>query len=72
MSTTIQVSEEVRNQLQSMKLFDRESFNDLIMRLLEDYMELSEKTEKEIGIALKEIEKGKFVRHDTLKKEFGL
>jgi predicted CopG family antitoxin len=72
MSTTLQVSEDVRHHLAALKLFDNESFNDVILRLLEDYRELSNKTEEEIEIALREVKKGKFVRHEDLKKEFGL
>jgi predicted CopG family antitoxin len=72
MSTTLQVSQEVRHHLAALKMFDNESFNDVILRLLEDYQELSEKSNEEIELALKEMRKGKFVRHEDLKKEFGL
>lgn len=71
MSTTLQVSEEVRHHLAALKMFDNESFNDVILRLLEDYHELSEKTKEEIELAMKDVKRGKFVRHDDLKKEFG-
>ena len=72
MSTTIQVSDEIKRKLERMKLFARESYNEIIERMLEDELELNEKTKKEIEEASKRIKSGKFVSHEEVEKEFGV
>jgi len=47
MATTIQVSEELLDKLQKMKIHKNESYEDIIWDLLEDRMELSEEMKKE-------------------------
>lgn len=42
--STIQISEETRKTLQSMKLYPRETYEEVIERMLEDLHELSEGT----------------------------
>jgi predicted transcriptional regulator len=54
-----------------MKLSARESYNDVIERLLEDLEELDEKTVKEIQKAEKDIKAGKFKTHEQVKRELG-
>jgi len=71
MSTTIQVEEEVKEKLAQMKLSSRETYNDVIERVLEDLEELDKRTKKDIMKALKEIEEGKFKTHEQLGKEMG-
>jgi len=72
MATTIQVEESVRDKLNSMKMHSRETYNDVILRLLEDLRELNDETKKEIEKAVKEIESGKYKTHDEVKEEMGL
>lgn len=72
MYTTIQVTAELKKMLEAMKLYDRETYNEVIERLVEDELELTEETKKEIEAARKEIKEGKFVTHKQLKKELGL
>lgn len=71
-TTTIQVSQELLLKLKERKFYDNESYEDVIWSALEDSMELSEETKKEIEIARKEIAEGKFVTHAQLKKELGM
>jgi predicted transcriptional regulator len=71
MATTIQINEDVRSILNQMKLFERETYNDVLERLIEDVREINEKTKNEIEYALKEIEDGKYVTHEKLAKEMG-
>jgi len=71
MATTIQVKESVKDRLDGMKLFERETYNDVLERVLEDLRELNEETKKEIGESLNEIKKGKFKTHEELGKEMG-
>jgi len=70
--STIQIKEETKKTLQSMKLYPRETYEDVIERMLEDLRELSEETVADIEEARKEIESGKFVTHEQLKKDLGL
>ena len=70
--TTIQIKEETKKTLQSMKLHPRETYEEVIDRLIEDLSELSLQTKTEIEEARKDIEAGKFVTHEQLKKDLGL
>lgn len=71
MTTTIQVKDEVRDALGRMKIHPRETYNDILERLMEDMQELCEETKREIKIALKEIKSGKFKIHEEVGKEMG-
>ncbi|MDP3918651.1 MAG: hypothetical protein Q8Q35_01975 [Nanoarchaeota archaeon] len=71
MATTIQVSEELRERLALRKSDDKESYEEIIWDLLEDTMELSAQTKKDIALARKEYKQGKFVTHAQLKKGLG-
>ncbi len=72
MATTIQISEELQKTLSKRKLHDRETYEEVIWDALEDTMELSEQTKKEIEQARREIAQGKYKTHEQLKKELGL
>ncbi|MBE0525034.1 MAG: hypothetical protein IBX40_12000 [Methanosarcinales archaeon] len=71
MVTTIQIKEDIKATLNQMKIFERETYNDVLERLIEDVQELNEKTRLEIESALREIESGKFVTHEKLAKDLG-
>jgi predicted transcriptional regulator len=71
MPTTIQVKEDVKATLDRMKIFRRETYNDVLERLIEDLKELNDETRKEIDTALKQVKEGKYVTHEALKKEMG-
>ena len=71
MPTTIQVKGEVKATLDRMKIFKRETYNDVLERIIEDLKELNDETKKEIDTALKQIKEGKYVTHEALKKEMG-
>lgn len=70
-ATTIQLSKEMKNTLEGMKLHPRESYEEVLERLLEDLRELNEQTKKEIEQAIREIKAGKYRTHDQLKAELG-
>ncbi len=70
--STIQIKEETKKTLKSMKLHPRETYEEVIERVIEDLRELNEETRAEIEEARKEIESGKFVTHEQLKKDLGL
>jgi predicted CopG family antitoxin len=71
MVTTIQIKEDVKSILTQMKVFERETYNDVLERLIEDVRELNEETKIEIAAAVKEIQDGKYVTHEQLAKEMG-
>jgi predicted transcriptional regulator len=68
MPTTIQISDNVKNKLDRMKMMERETYNEVIERMIEDDLELNEKTKAEI----EEARKGKSISHEEVKKRFGL
>lgn len=72
MVTTIQVSKELVAELKNKKMYDKESYEDIIWDLLEDTMELSEETKKCIAIAEKQIRKGETYSLEEVKKELGI
>ena len=72
MSTTIQISDNVKSVLDGMKMIGRETYNDIIERMIEDDLELNEKTKTEIEEARKRIKSGKFITQEEAKKRLGL
>ncbi len=72
MATTIQVSKQLVSDLKKRKLYDKESYEEVIYDLIEDSMELSEETKREIESAKAEIKSGKFYTHEQVKKRLGL
>lgn len=71
MATTIQISERLQESLKKRKLYDSESYEDVIWDMLEDTMELSEETKKNI-LQYERRKKGKFKTLKQIKKERGL
>ncbi len=69
MATTIQVSTDLLEKLKARKLSDKESYENVIWDLLEDSMELSEETKRNIAQAEKEIREGKIHKWEDVKKE---
>lgn len=72
MATTIQISEELLERLKNMKVHEKESYEDIIMDLIEDRLEISEETKKEIEEARKEVIEGKTVSLEEIKKNLGI
>jgi len=70
MTTTIQISNEVKTLLDKMKMFDRESYNETIMNLLEDNMPVNAKTARELDSRKFKAEKN--ISHEEVKKRLGL
>jgi len=72
MATTIQISENLVNNLRKRKQYNKESYEEVIWNLVEDSMELNAETKKAVEEARAEIASGKFYTHDQVKKRFGL
>jgi len=69
--TTIRLNSNLKRTLKAMKLHPRETYNDVLERILEDLSELNEKTKKEIDRALREVQSGKYKTHEQIKAELG-
>ena len=71
-TSTIQLSTEIKHKLESMKMHPRETFNDVLERLLEDVRELDAQTLAEVEEARAEIRAGKYLTQDQVRKAMGL
>ncbi|MBU2053145.1 MAG: hypothetical protein ABIJ14_03420 [Nanoarchaeota archaeon] len=69
MATTIQISDSVKTVLDNMKVFKRETYNEVIEFLIEDILELNDKTKKELEERSKSND---FIPHEEVEKELGL
>ncbi len=72
MATTIQISDKVKAFLDSMRLMERESYNDVLEFMIEDNMEMNEKTKLEIEEARTRVAKGETISHEDAMKRLGL
>ncbi len=72
METTIKISSDVKSMLDKFKMHERETYNDIIEIMIEDHLELNEKTKKEIEEARKRISKGEFYSQEDVERMFGL
>ena len=69
MPTTIQISDKVKVILDKMKIMERETYNEIIERMIEDDLEINKKTKKELDERRKSKD---FVSQANVKKRFGL
>ncbi|MBM3903850.1 MAG: hypothetical protein FJ357_01715 [Thaumarchaeota archaeon] len=73
MSTTIKIDEKTKTKLEHLKLHKRESYNDVIERLVTSQdEELDPQTIKNIRKSLDDIEKGRVYSLAKVAKELGL
>lgn len=74
-STTIKVNSDLKDVLAGLRLNPRESYNDVISRLVDmacDNDELSDEAIKGIEEALEDIKAGRIHSEEAIMKEFGL
>lgn len=71
-TTTIQLSTDLKRTLESMKLHPRETFNDVLERLVEDLRELDKETLAEAEEARDAIRAGRYLTQDQVRKAMGL
>ena len=72
MGTSIQVSKELLTKLQMMKMHVKESYENIIWDLIEDRMEFSDETKKNIKQSEKEFKQGKTTSLEEVKKKLGV
>ena len=71
-TTTIQLSAELKRRLESMKLHPRETFNDVLERLVEDLRELDKETLAQVEEARAAIRAGRYLAQEQVRKAMGL
>ena len=75
-TTTIQINKDTKIRLDNLKDYNRESYEEIIEKLLdivaEENMELSEETKKEIEEARKEFKAGKGISFEEVKRKAGI
>jgi len=71
-TTTIQLSTDLKRSLERMKIHPRETFNDVLERVLEDLRELDQQSLAEVESARVEIRAGKFLTQDQVRRALGL
>ncbi len=72
MATTIQVSEDLVSELKARKIYEKETYEEVIWDLLEDSMELSEEAKRALKEAEEDVKAGRVYTHEEVKKELGL
>ena len=75
MVTTIQLEEKTKKELERLKVFPRETYNEVIIRLVltsREETELSEQTIKNIEKALEDVKKGRLYSTEKVRKELGI
>jgi predicted transcriptional regulator len=74
MNTTIKIKEKTRVKLEKLKLHTKETYNDVIERLVraDESDEIDPQTIKNLKKSLADIEKGKFYSLTQVEKELGL
>lgn len=70
--TTIQLSTDIKRSLERMKIRPRETYNDVLERLIEDVRELDESALTEIESARAEIRGGRHLTQEQVRKTMGL
>ena len=71
MVTSVQISEELQKELVRRKMFDKETYEEVIWNLVEDSLELSDQTKKELAQARSEIKSGKSHTLAAAKEKLG-
>jgi predicted transcriptional regulator len=72
MATTIQISDKIKMILDRKKMIERETYNDVIERMIEDEIEINKATKKEIEEAKSRVDSGNFISQEEVKKRFRL
>jgi predicted transcriptional regulator len=72
MATTIQISQDLLLELKSRKMYEKETYEEIIRDIIEDTKELNDATKKLIKEAEEDFLHGRVYTHDQIKKELGL
>ena len=69
--TTIQISQDLQKELSKKKLYDKETYEEIIWDILEDTQELNEETKTELELSRKQAKEGKVITLEEMKKKYG-
>jgi len=72
MATTIQITEDLQEELKKRKLFNKETYEEVIWDLIEDSQEIDDATRSEIARARQEIREGRTHSLADVKRELGI
>jgi len=76
MVTSIQLENKTKSKLDKIKVFPKESYDDVVNRLInvaeDDEGVLSERTIKDLEKALAQVKSGKLLSHSHVKRKHGL
>ena len=72
MATTIQISKELKQELDQRKISNRETYEEVIWDLVEDTLELSEQTKKDLKEAMEDVKAGRVYTMEEIKKRYEL
>ena len=76
MVTSIQLENKTKSKLDKIKVFPKESYDDVVNRLInvaeDDEGALSERTIKDLEKALAQVKSGKLLSHSHVKKKLGV
>jgi len=75
MVTTIQLEEKTKKELERMKVLPRETYNEVIIRLIltsQEESELSKQTIKNIEKSLEDVKRGRLYSTTEARKELGI
>ena len=72
MATTIQISNKLKELLNGLKLYEKETYEEVILNLVEDSMELSSESKKMIEQSEKEINSGKYSTLSEFERELDI
>jgi predicted transcriptional regulator len=71
-TTTIQISKDLLKELKTRKMYDKESYEDIIRDILEDTMELSEETLQDIRKSEEDFKAGRVKTLEEVEKRLRL
>ena len=71
-TTTIQLSSELKRSLERMKIHPRETFNDVLERVMEDLRELDKQTLADVEAARADVRAGKYLTQEQVRKALGI
>ena len=76
MVTSIQLENKTKSKLNKMKIFPKESYDDVVNKLIniaeDDEGVLSKSTIKDLEEALDDVKKGRLLSHSQVRKKLGL
>lgn len=71
-TTTVQIDRQLKARLEAMKLHSRESYNDVLLRILEDLEDINPAALRRYDEILKQVKAGKYKTDEQLRRELGL